>query len=83
MGFVEGAREVAQARGLTVIPDVLASSSSAAMVCRQLKAKGTLGEEALWGAIEGAITQRVTEAMAAARLQQTTVRQAHLDWATP
>ncbi|MGB0592318.1 MAG: Glu/Leu/Phe/Val dehydrogenase dimerization domain-containing protein [Myxococcota bacterium] len=83
MGFVEGAREVAQARGLTVIPDVLASSSSAAMVCRQLRAKGTLGEEALWGAIEGAITQRVTEAMAAARLQQITVRQAHLEWATP
>jgi len=82
MGFAAGAREVAQAQGVTVIPDVLASSSSAAMVCRQLNAKGSLSEQELWAAIESAIIERVTEAMATAALEHKTVREAYVAWAT-
>lgn len=82
MGFATGARAVAQDRGLTVIPDVIASSSSAAMVCRQLAARGGLTEEALWTAIESAITERVTAGMAAASDQGCSIRDAHIAWAT-
>ena len=80
MGFAGEARARAQGRGLVVIPDVIASSSSAAMVCRQLAAKGGLSEEALWAAIEGAITERVTEGMAAAAAGGCSVREAHIAW---
>ena len=50
------------------------------MVCRQLAAKGGLSEEALWAAIEGAITERVTEGMAAAAAGGCSVREAHIAW---
>jgi glutamate dehydrogenase (NAD(P)+) len=82
MGFAEGARVQAQERGLTVIPDVLASSSSAAMVCRQLAARGQLSEDELWTAIEAAITERVGAGMAMASERGCSVREAHIAWAT-
>ena len=82
MGFAEGARARAHARGLVVIPDVIASSSSAAMVCRQLAARGGLTEEALWAAIESAITERVVAGLAAATERGCSVREAHIAWAT-
>ena len=80
MGFAGQARAQAQGRGLVVIPDIIASSSSAAMVCRQLAARGALSEDALWRAIEGAITERVTEGVASAAARGCSVREAHVAW---
>ncbi|MDP6945952.1 MAG: hypothetical protein QF464_17510, partial [Myxococcota bacterium] len=82
MGFTDEARARAHDRGLVVIPDVIASSSSAAMVCRQLAARGGLSEEALWDAIERSITERVTAGLAAAAERGCSVREAHITWAT-
>ena len=81
MGFSKGARELAQERGIEVVPDVLASSSSAAMVCRQIAAGGRLDETALWRAIEEAIEARVGAAQRHARQQGITLREAHIRWA--
>ena len=80
MGFAGHARAQAQGRGLVVIPDIIASSSSAAMVCRQLAARGALSEDTLWRAIEGAITERVTEGVASAAARGSSVREAHVAW---
>ncbi len=80
MGFADGARQQAQARGLVVIPDVIASSSSAAMVCRQLAARGALTEAVLWEAIERSIAERVTAGMVEAVERGCSVREAHIAW---
>ena len=54
-GLRPEARDVLSRRGIAVVPDVIASSSSAAMVCWQLASGNTLGEGELWDRIEGAI----------------------------
>ena len=78
MGFTEPARRLAHERGILVIPDVIASSSSAAMVCRQLAARGTLSEEALWREIEAAIDRCVKSARREAAERAMSVRDAYI-----
>lgn len=54
-GLRPEAREVLSRRGIRVVPDVIASSSSAAMVCWQLATGNGLAEAELWARIEAAI----------------------------
>lgn len=58
-GLQNKARVVLQARSVPVIPDVIASSASAAMVARQLASGGGLSDEALWFEIERCIREQV------------------------
>ena len=81
MGFTDAGRRAAQLRGLLVIPDVIASSSSAAMVCRQLAAGGKLSEHELWHAIEASIDARVQASIEEAKVRHVSVRDAFIAWA--
>ena len=62
-GLTPEAREVLAARGVVVVPDVVASSSSAAMVAHQLYARGKARPEEMWDAIESCIRQEVREGL--------------------
>ncbi len=77
-GLTDAARSRLQRREIVVIPDLIASSSSAAMVARQMQAGGRLGEDELWAAIETAIDQATASAIDRATLDGTDVRSAYL-----
>lgn len=77
-GLTEGARAALEARGVVVIPDVIASSSSAAMVCHQLATGNAWPADELWGAIRGAIERSVALGLEGARRDRITVREAYL-----
>ncbi|HEU4410818.1 MAG TPA: Glu/Leu/Phe/Val dehydrogenase dimerization domain-containing protein [Polyangiaceae bacterium] len=77
-GLTEGAREALAARGVAVIPDVIASSSSAAMVCHQLATGNAWPADALWATIRGAIERSVALGLEGARRDGVTVREAYL-----
>ncbi len=77
-GLTSDARPVLHGRGVLVLPDILANSSSAAMVARQLAAGGKLSEGELWGAIERSIRDGTAEAVARGRAEGRTPREAWL-----
>jgi glutamate dehydrogenase (NAD(P)+) len=77
-GLTDAGRGVLQEMGVCVIPDLIASSSSAAMVARQMQARGRLEEDALWSAIETAIDEATASALARSRADGTDVRTAYL-----
>ena len=77
-GLTDDARGVLAARDITVIPDVIASSSSAAMVCHQLATGNGREPGELWDDIERAIDRSVTRGLADARRLGTTVRDAYV-----
>jgi len=58
-GLTEPARTLLRGAGLPVLPDVIASSASAAMVALQMEACGELGEAELWGRVENCIREQV------------------------
>jgi glutamate dehydrogenase/leucine dehydrogenase len=63
-GLTKGARTVLLRRGVVVIPDIIASSSSASMVARQLRGRNSLSHDELWSEIESSIrgaTKRYSE----------------------
>jgi len=60
-GLTVGARQVLARRGIPVVPDVIASSSSAAMVGWQLATGNALRPDELWARIEAAIRRAVRE----------------------
>jgi glutamate dehydrogenase (NAD(P)+) len=78
LALTTAARQHLQSQGCIVIPDIIASSSSAAMVTRQMASGNTLSEETLWKAIQQSIEDTTTQAMAAARKDGTDVRTAYL-----
>lgn len=77
-GLTEDARVALHARGVTVLPDVLANSAAAAMTTRQLAGGGQLDDTSLWTAIEGAITRAVHSARGRVRAVGGTLRAASL-----
>lgn len=77
-GLTNAGRAALQDRGVCVIPDLIASSSSAAMVARQMAARGRLGEDELWSAIEEAIDVATADALDRSRADGTDVRTAYL-----
>ena len=80
MAFQPAARTRIHARGIEVIPDVIASSSSAAMVSRQLAAGGKLSERDLWSAIEESICNAVLKHRQSARRSRKTIRDEYVTW---
>ena len=77
-GLTDAGRGVLQEMGVCVIPDLIASSSSAAMVARQMQAQGRLPENDLWSAIETAIDEATASALDRSRQEGTDVRTAYL-----
>ena len=78
MGLVDAARDRLHARGVRVVDDILASSSSAAMVCHQIATGNGLGERELWERITSAITTHVQDAVTASVATGGTLRSAYL-----
>ena len=60
-GLTVEAREVLADRNLLVVPDLIASSASAAMVAHQLHTRGATAPETLWADIEACIRREVRE----------------------
>jgi glutamate dehydrogenase (NAD(P)+) len=81
-GLTDGAREILAARGVRVIPDIIANSSSAAMVALQLASGDGLRAPELWERIRVSIVGAVRQAHALAQRDGTTMRSAwiaHVD----
>jgi len=78
MAFTADARARIDQRDITVVPDVIASSSSAAMVCLQMANKGRLESEALWIAIRNGITGAIERATAISSESGMSLRNAHI-----
>ncbi len=76
-GLTEEANDVLLARGVPVVPDVIASSSSAAMTCLQLASGNGWSPAALWEHIEGNIRAAVLEGMRHAARAGVSLRAAH------
>lgn len=77
-GLTDAAREHLAARGIRVLPDVLANSAAAAMTTRQLAAGGGIADAALWRNIEDAIDGAVRAAAMHARDHGGTLRASSL-----
>jgi glutamate dehydrogenase (NAD(P)+) len=82
-GLVAGGHDVLTRRGALAIPDVIASSSSAAMVAHQIAARNAMPPDALWARIESSIDRSVRQATAIARRERTSVRDAYLTAIVP
>ena len=78
MAFQAGGRSLAFQRRLKVIPDVIASSSSAGMVCSQLALKGAWEEDALWERLTAGISEAVALGTEVAQQKGITLREAHI-----
>ena len=75
-GLTNQARSVLQERGVLVIPDILANSSSAAMVALQMASGNQLSPLALWDQIQDSIQSAVRWSLQSAKNQGLTLRQA-------
>lgn len=75
-GLTEDARSVLKERGITVIPDILANSSSAAMVAHQMASGNQYSESDLWRQIQESIQEAVRFSIEQAEVHGTTLRQA-------
>jgi glutamate dehydrogenase (NAD(P)+) len=62
-GLEDAALSLLKTRGVPVVPDVIASSASAAMVALQMEAGGALTEAALWRRIEASIRAQAREGL--------------------
>lgn len=67
LALLPAAREVLMNRGIRVVPDVIANSSSAALVGHQIAAGDTLEAGPLWAEIEANIRRNTEAAFGAAR----------------
>jgi glutamate dehydrogenase (NAD(P)+) len=68
MGLDAGARQVLHERGITVVPDVIANSSSAAMVGHQMASGNTIPADVLWSRIRTAIEDNVAVTLDTAKV---------------
>jgi glutamate dehydrogenase (NAD(P)+) len=78
MAFQVGGRALAFERGLMVVPDVIASSSSAGMVCSQLARKGAWEDGVLWERLRTGISEAVSLSAKVAQHKGITLRKAHI-----
>ena len=78
-GLTKEAREVLLRKGVEVIPDLIASSSSAAMVANQLANRGDLGHDELWIRIEDCIRDGVKRYHSLSERGVRSIRQALID----
>jgi glutamate dehydrogenase (NAD(P)+) len=75
-GLTEDARLRLHERGVQVIPDILANSSSAAMVALQMASGNRLSDATLWSRIEDAIQSATRHSASRASAEATTLREA-------
>ena len=73
------ARRTLHERAIKVIPDLIASSSSAALVTRQMASGNALTAEDCWEAIDTSISSATLDALSRASERGIPVRQAYLD----
>ncbi len=76
-GLTDAANAVLFARGVPVVPDVISSSSSAAMTCMQLAEGNRWSSGALWDRIENNIRTAVTEGLRRAAQDRVPLREAY------
>lgn len=77
-GLTPAARQVLQERGITVVPDLIASSSSAAMVALQMASANGIPEKELWQRIRGSIEDHTRQAAQDGAREGTDLRTAYL-----
>jgi glutamate dehydrogenase (NAD(P)+) len=82
-GLVETARTLLFKRGLMVIPDVIASSSSAAMVAYQMSSGNGIAEDDMWNRIQTSILQATSQTVEVSRVEKIEPRQAYVDILVP
>lgn len=82
-GLVETARTLLFKRGLMVIPDVIASSSSAAMVAYQMSSGNGFTEDDLWNRIQASILQAASQTIEVSKVEKIEPRQAYIDILVP
>lgn len=82
-GLLESARTLLFKRGLMVIPDVIASSSSAAMVAYQMSTGNGISEDDLWKRIENSIDMAAKETFQVSRSEKIEPRSAYVDILVP
>jgi glutamate dehydrogenase (NAD(P)+) len=79
LGLTEAAHDELHAAGVTVVPDVIASSSSAALVAHQLASRDGWEPERLWGTIATAIREAVKTSAALAKARGGSLRGAYFE----
>lgn len=77
-GLTPTARVTLQEAGVLVIPDIIASSASAALVAHHMKNAHRWDAQKIWHEIEAAIAQATEQGITAAAQRGTDVRKAHL-----
>lgn len=78
-GLTDEANDVLHRKGITVIPDVIASSSSAAMVAHQMSTGNQWLAEPLWERISSSIRDAVRVTVEDGRKQAIPVRRAYMN----
>ena len=73
------ARDGLARKGTLVVPDIVASSSSAAMVCRQLGAGSQANSDELWRDIQHGIHESTRECIRLSQQHKCTIREAFND----
>lgn len=76
-GLTQEANTVLFERGILVVPDVISSSSSAAMTCYQLSKGNGWKPGPLWDLIENNIRAAVTSGMERSKLERESLREAY------
>ena len=78
MAFTEEGRIAADSRSLVIVPDVIASSSSAAMVCIQMAERGRVPPDLLWNRIEEGIEEAWNTALSRSHSSGYSPREEHI-----
>ncbi len=82
-GLTSLARETLQRRGVPVLPDILANSSSAAMVAFQMATANGMDKERLWSGIRKNIEKVCLESFQLSQDKKISMRQAYVDHIFP
>lgn len=77
-GLLPEARKILFERGISVVPDVIASSSSAAMVAMQMASKNSMDPEKMWELIRSNINKSVETSVSFAKSNGVDLREAYL-----
>ncbi len=82
-GLAPEARSKLRQRGVVVVPDIIASSSSAAMVAHQMALGNALSEEELWKKIQQSIQRSVQGSAEISKVENIDLREAYIRMYTP
>lgn len=77
-GITPAGRDVLQKKGIVVIPDVIASSSSAALVAHQLSTGDSISEQDVWQSISTSIRRSTRDGIKKSNEMKVDVRTAYL-----